>query len=66
MASRQPRQIGPDELRLLARIAGVEIAPDRLERLARQVSTVFQSIDKLDAAELQDVEPATSFLLPWQ
>lgn len=66
MASRQPREIGPDELRLLARIVGVEIPADRLERLAEQVSTVFQSIDKLDVSELQGIEPATSFSLPWQ
>jgi len=66
MSNQQPRQIGPDELQLLARIAGVEIAPERLERLAAQVTTVFQSIDQLDAAELHDVEPAMIFQLPWE
>ena len=66
MANPQPRQIGPDEIQLLARIAGVEIAPERLELLARQVTTVFQSIGHLDATELHDVEPAMVFQLPWE
>jgi len=64
MANQQPRQIGPEELQLLARIAGVDIAPERLERLAGQVTTVFQSIDQLDATELHDVEPAMVFQMP--
>ncbi len=65
MANQQPRQISPDELQLLARIAGVEIAPERLERLAQQVTTVLQSIAQLDSTELHDVEPAMTFSLPW-
>ena len=64
MGNQQPRQIGAEEIQLLARIAGVEIAPERLERLAGQVTTVLQSIDQLDAAELHDIEPAMVFRLP--
>lgn len=66
MTNHEPRQISPKELQLLARIAGVEIAPERLERLAAQVTTVFQGIDQLDATELHDVEPAMTFQLPWE
>ncbi len=66
MAEHQSPKISPDELQVLARIAGVEIAPERLERLAGQVNTVFQSIDQLQATELHDVEPAMVFQVPWE
>lgn len=66
MAKGNPRQVGPEELQLLARVAGVEIAPERLESLARQVSTVFQALDQLDAGELQETEPAMIFQVPWE
>lgn len=66
MAQQQSPKIGPDEVQVLARIAGVEIAPERLERLAEQVTTVFQGIGLLDAIELHDVEPAMIFQLPWE
>ena len=36
MTSKQPRQVNAEEVRTLARIAGVEIAPERLEQLAEQ------------------------------
>ncbi len=66
MANSPSRQVDTKELQLLARIAGVEIAPERLERLAQQVTAVLQSIDRLDPSELQDVEPAMIFSLPWE
>jgi Asp-tRNA(Asn)/Glu-tRNA(Gln) amidotransferase C subunit len=66
MANEQSRRINAEDLQLLARIAGVEIAPDRLERLAEQVSAVYQGMSQLDAAALHDVEPASVFHLPWK
>ena len=66
MANDQPRQVSPQELQLLARLAGFEIAPEQLERVAEQVATVLQSIGQLDAKELHDVEPAPVFPMPWK
>jgi Asp-tRNA(Asn)/Glu-tRNA(Gln) amidotransferase C subunit len=65
MTAKQPRQISADEVRTLARIAGVEIAPERLEQLAQQVSTILQGLDQLDPHELHDIEPAAVFRLNW-
>lgn len=65
MTSKQPRQVNAEEVRTLARIAGVEIAPERLEQLAQQVSTVLQGLDQLDPRELHDIEPAAVFRLNW-
>ena len=66
MTSKQPRQVNAEEVRLLARLAGVEIAPERLEHLAQQVSTVLQGLDQLDPSELHDIEPAAVFRLSWE
>ena len=65
MTSKGPRQVSAEEVRTLARIAGVEVAPERLEQLAQQVSTVLQGLDQLDPAELHDIEPAAVFRLNW-
>ena len=43
MTSKQPRQVNAEEVRTLARIAGVEIAPERLEQLTRLLSLVPES-----------------------
>ncbi|MBI4199800.1 MAG: hypothetical protein HY535_04950 [Chloroflexi bacterium] len=64
MTTRPPRKLTAQEVQLLARVGGIEIPPDRLERLAAQVSGMFQLLDQLDPKELQDVEPATVFSLP--
>ena len=66
MASQEQRQVSPEQVQLMARIAGYEISPGRLERVAGQVTAVLQSIGQLDAKELQSVEPAFSFRLPWE
>ncbi|MCL0043960.1 hypothetical protein M1N24_00315 [Dehalococcoidia bacterium] len=66
MSNNQSRQVTKEELLLLARIFGVVIATDRLERLAEQVSTVLEGNSQLDPAELQDIEPALTFCLPWE
>lgn len=66
MVHRRLRQVNPEEVQLLARIAGVEVAPERLERLAQQVTTVFHTLDQLDAKELQGFEPAAIFQAQWR
>ena len=66
MSSEQPRQVTPQELQLLARLSGLEIAPERLEQVARQVTALLENLSALDAKELQAVEPATIFPLPWE
>ncbi len=66
MTNQQLRQIGPEEIRLLARIAGVELAPERLESLAQQVSAVFQNIDRLNSTELHHIEPVMAFSWLWE
>ena len=66
MSSEQPRQVTPQELQLLARLSGLEIAPERLEMVARQATALLQNLSALDATELQGVEPATIFPLPWE
>ena len=57
MGNQQRWHISPEELRLLARVSGVELAPERLEHLAKQVSIVFQNIDQLNSTELHHIEP---------
>ena len=66
MSSEQPRQVTPQELQLLARLSGVEIAPERLEMVAQQATALLQNLNTLNATELQAVEPATIFPLPWE
>ena len=66
MSSEQPRQVSPQELQFLARLSGLEIATGRLEMVAQQVTALLQNLSTLDAKELQAVEPATIFPLPWE
>ena len=65
MSSEQPGQISPQELQFLARLSGLEIASERLEMVARHATALLQDLSTLDAKELQAVEPATIFPLPW-
>lgn len=55
------RNITPEELRLLARIAGIEIPEERIAAAAEQVSMVYRSLSRLNIPDLKDVEPAASF-----
>ncbi|MEE2701181.1 MAG: hypothetical protein VX800_03225 [Chloroflexota bacterium] len=57
----EQRNITPEELRLLARIAGIEIAEERIAAAAEQVSMVYRSLSRLNIPDLKDVEPAASF-----
>lgn len=57
----EQRNITPEELRLLARIAGIEIPEDRIAAAAEQISMVYRSLSRLNIPDLKDVEPAASF-----
>lgn len=57
----EQRNITPEELRLLARIAGIEIPDERIAAAAEQVSMVYRSLSRLNIPDLKDVEPAASF-----
>ena len=54
-------KLSNEEIRLLARMAGLEIAEDRLERVAARVQAIREDLDSLDDLALAGHEPATVF-----
>ena len=64
MGNEKRHQMSLEQLQLLASMSGYEIPADRAERVARQLSTVLESLDQLDTKELQNVEPAFTFRPP--
>lgn len=64
MGNEKRRHMSIEQLQLMANISGYEIPADRAERVARQLSTVLESLGQLDASELHDVEPAFTFRPP--
>ena len=64
MAEKKTRRISPDELQIMARVFGIEIAPEGLESMAQQVSAQIEFMSRLDPAELHDLEPASVFHIP--
>ena len=53
-------KLSNEEMRLLAKMAGLEIEEDRLERVAARVKTIMEDLDTLDDLALEGYEPATA------
>jgi Asp-tRNA(Asn)/Glu-tRNA(Gln) amidotransferase C subunit len=64
MDNEKRRHMSLEQLQFMANVSGYEIPADRAERVARQLSTILDSLDQLDARELHDVEPAFTFRPP--
>ena len=64
MGNEKRRHMSIEQLQFMANLSGYEIPADRAERIARQLSTILESLGQLDATELQDVEPAFTFRPP--
>ena len=57
---REPR-ITKDTLRAMAAASGLDLTDQQLDDLLPQVQRSVEGIERLEALELQDVEPAVSF-----
>jgi hypothetical protein len=57
-----PSAVTVDEIRTLAKLAGLEVAPDALPLLAERISGVRAQLAAIPDAALAKVEPA--FVLP--
>ncbi len=54
-------KLSNEEIRLLAKMAGLEIEEDRLERVAARVQAIREDLDSLDDLALAGYEPAITF-----
>ena len=54
-------KLSNEEIRLLAKMAGLEIEEGRLERVAARVQTIMEDLDTLDDLALEGYEPAAVF-----
>lgn len=65
MAAQRPSCSGPT-LDELARMARLELSPERKAAVGPAVDLVHGLVDQLDAVELGDVPPATAFDARWE
>ncbi len=61
-----PADLTPEELRRLARRAGLDPSPEDLERLKPALETALEIVAILHQVDLDDEEPATVFSPAWQ
>jgi Asp-tRNA(Asn)/Glu-tRNA(Gln) amidotransferase C subunit len=59
------RQYEPDEVGILARLAGIEVPPERAAALARELTEMYADLDRLAAVPLDQTPPATAFDPRW-
>jgi hypothetical protein len=59
------RQYGPGEVGMLARLAGFDVPPGRAEALARELTEMYEDLDRLALVPLGDTPPATAFDPRW-
>lgn len=57
--SESKHTISAEQVRRIARLARLEVAPDRVEPLSRDLGEVVAYVDRLRALELEGVEPMT-------
>jgi len=53
--------VAPTATELLARLAGIPLAPERLAEVLDAYAPIFEEIAKLRALDLTDVHPAVIF-----
>jgi Asp-tRNA(Asn)/Glu-tRNA(Gln) amidotransferase C subunit len=61
-----PADLTPEELRRMARRAGLDPTPDDIERLKPALETALEIVSSLHHVDLDDEEPATVFSPAWQ
>jgi len=54
-------QPGPAELQVLARLGGIEAAPEHLAAIGPAIEGFYASVARLRELDLRDVEPAVIF-----
>ena len=59
------RQYEPGEVGILARLAGIEVPPERAAALARELTEMYADLDRLAAVPLDQTPPATAFDPRW-
>jgi Asp-tRNA(Asn)/Glu-tRNA(Gln) amidotransferase C subunit len=59
------RQYGTAEVDALARLAGLDVPPERAQELARELTEMYADLDLLAAVPLGDTPPATAFDPRW-
>lgn len=59
------RQYGADEVGILARLAGLDVPPERAAALARELTEMYADLDQLAAVPLYQTPPATAFDPRW-
>jgi hypothetical protein len=57
--------IGPDTVRTLAKVAGIDIPEEDLKPLAAALAQHLASIETLPTVEIADVEPPLVFRVTW-
>ena len=59
------RQYGAGEVGILARLAGLDLPPERAATLARELTEMYEDLDRLAAVPLDQTPPATAFDPRW-
>jgi hypothetical protein len=64
MRSRVPTD--PQTLEAAARLAGLELSPDRIAQLVPAMDGFYTLLDALDRADLGETAPAFAFRAKWE
>lgn len=59
------RDISPETVRELARMAGIEIDEERLQQTADRLAEMYGFLDELDELPLGEIAPAGAFVPAW-
>jgi aspartyl-tRNA(Asn)/glutamyl-tRNA(Gln) amidotransferase subunit C len=55
--------ITPDEVRRIARLAHLEVAPDEIDRLTRELGDILAYVKQLEELDTRDVPPTAHVVL---
>jgi aspartyl-tRNA(Asn)/glutamyl-tRNA(Gln) amidotransferase subunit C len=53
-------QLSEDDIKKISRLARIEIAPDKIDEMAKQVGNIINWVDKLNEVNTDNVEPLTN------
>jgi Asp-tRNA(Asn)/Glu-tRNA(Gln) amidotransferase C subunit len=59
------QELDPDTIRVLAKVAGIEVPDEDLAPLAAALQQHLASIDALPTMDITDVEPPLVFRVMW-
>jgi Asp-tRNA(Asn)/Glu-tRNA(Gln) amidotransferase C subunit len=59
------RRYEAGEVAVLARLAGLDVPPERAAALARELTEMYEDLDRLAAVPLDQTPPATAFDPRW-